>query len=63
LFDFRISNNPLTSAAQDAMFLSLPTAADDNLGYWNSYSNLGVPTSASAAKRAQMVAGGWQIIY
>ncbi len=63
LYSFNGMSNTLSPTAMDAMWLSLPTAADDNAGTWN-MTGTGdqTSTSASLAKRNAMVAGGWMLM-
>ena len=63
LVNFNGMSNLLPPAAMDAMWNSLPTAADDNDGTWNmSGTGNQTSTSASLTKRNAMIAGGWTLM-
>jgi len=63
LNNFNGMSNILSPAAMDAMWLSLPSAADDNEGTWNmTGSGNQTSTSASLAKRNAMIEGGWTLM-
>jgi hypothetical protein len=56
----------LSQAAHDAAFNSLPAAADDNAGFWDSTwdpNDSFLPSAASGAKRTAMIAGGWTLAF